>query len=60
VAREYYLLLICHSALGSVLGSIAGGTYLGIGFWMTTIGYVSTQVVGENILSDEEKNKIKL
>ena len=54
------MLLICHSALGSVLGSIAGGTYLGIGFWMTTIGYVSTQVVGENILSDEEKNKIKL
>lgn len=42
--------------LGDLLGSLVWGTYLGFGFWMTTIGYIATLVLGINLVSAEVKS----
>lgn len=41
--------------LGELFGSLVGGTYFGIGFWLTTIGYILVLVLGINLIPADEK-----
>ncbi len=56
----YFLIALLFSsfhlsgALGSLLGSVVGGTYLGIGFWLTTIGYIICLILGINLIPANE------
>lgn len=56
----YFLLALSLSSvhvgglLGSVLNATVGGTYLGVGFWFTTIGYIVTLVMGNKLIASGE------